>query len=78
MSCPACLVGLTLIVYVIGGKWPYSCCFAGCCFHDLFNIACSILVMLPSSFFSICLVSVHVVQPYSTIDTTAPWKKLCF
>ena len=44
-----------------GGKWPYSCCFVGCCLQDFFNIACSILVQLPSSFFSIHLV-VYVVH----------------
>ena len=33
-----------LIVFVMGGRWPYSYCFVGCCLHDLFNIACSILV----------------------------------
>ena len=38
------LVRLTLIVFVMGGKWPYSCCFVGCCLQDLFNIAHSILV----------------------------------
>ena len=27
-----------LIVVVIGGKWPYSCCFVGCCPQDFFNI----------------------------------------
>ena len=42
--CPACLVRLTWIVFVIGGRWPYSCCLVGCCRHDLFKIACSILV----------------------------------
>ena len=26
-QCPACLVRLTLIVFVMGGRWPYSCCF---------------------------------------------------
>ena len=30
--------------FVMGGKWPYSCCFVGCCLRDMFNIACSILV----------------------------------
>ena len=25
-QCPACLVRLTWIVFVMGGKWPYSCC----------------------------------------------------
>ena len=29
-------------------------------------------------FFSICLVSLHVVHPYSSIDTTASCKKLRF
>ena len=40
---PACLVRLTWIVFVMGGRWPYSCCFVGCCRQDLFNIARSIL-----------------------------------
>ena len=38
-QCPACLVCLTWIVLVMGGKWPYSYCFLGYCFQDLFNIA---------------------------------------
>ena len=77
-QCPACLVRLTLIVFVMGGRWPYSCCSVGCCLQDFFNIARSILVQLPSSFFSIRLVSVHIVHPYSSIDSTATWKKLRF
>ena len=77
-QCPSCLVRLTLIVFVMGGRWPYSWCFVGCCLQDLFNIACNILVLLPSSFFSIRLVSVQIVHPYSSIDTTAAWKKLRF
>ena len=28
-QCPACLVRLTLIVFVMGGRRPYSCCFVG-------------------------------------------------
>ena len=40
----ACLVCLTWIVFVMGGKWPYSCCFVGCYLHDMYNIASSILV----------------------------------
>ena len=74
---PACLVRQILIVFVMGGWWAYSCCFVVCCLQDMFNIACSILVLLPSSFFSSPLVSVHVVHPYSSIDTTTAWKKLC-
>ena len=40
---PACLVRLTWIVFVMGGRWPYSWCFVGCCRQDLFNIARNIL-----------------------------------
>ena len=43
-QCPACLVRLTWIVFVIGGWWPYSWCLLGCCRQDLFKIARSILV----------------------------------
>ena len=76
--CPACLVRLTCIVFAMGGRWLYSCCFVGCCLQELFKIARSILMLLPSSFFSILLVRVFVVHPYSTIDRTAAWKKLRF
>ena len=41
---PACLVRLTWIVFVMGGRWPYSWCLVGCCRQDLFNIARYILV----------------------------------
>ena len=43
-QCPACLAHLTWIVFVIGGRWPYSWCFVGCCCQDLSNIARNILV----------------------------------
>ena len=43
-QCPACLVRLTCIVFVMVGKWPYSLCLVGCCRQDLFNIALNILV----------------------------------
>ena len=43
-QCPACLVRLAWIVFVMGGRWPYSWCLVGCCRQDLFNIALSILV----------------------------------
>ena len=43
-QCPACLVRLTWIVFVIGGRWPYSWCLVGCCRQDLSKIARSILV----------------------------------
>ena len=43
-QCPACLVCLTCIVFVMGGRWPYCWCLVGCCRRDLFNIALCILV----------------------------------
>ena len=46
-QCPAYLVRLTWIVFVMGGRWPYSCCFVRCCLQDLFNIARSVLVFSP-------------------------------
>ena len=73
-----CLVGLIWIVLEMGGRWLCSYCFVGCGFEDLFNIARSILEQLPSSFFSLRLVSVHVVHPYSSMHTTSACKKLHF
>ena len=43
-QCPACLVCLTWIVFVIGGRWPYSWCFVRCCRQDLLSNARNILV----------------------------------
>ena len=73
-QCPACFVHLTWMVLEMGGKWPYRCCFLGCCFQDLFNTARSILVQFLSSVFSMRSVSVHVMHPYSSTDTTIAWK----
>ena len=38
-----CMCGSSFIVFVMGGRWPYSWCFVGCCLQDLFKIARSIL-----------------------------------
>ena len=43
-QCPACLVRLAWILFVIGGRWPYSWWLVGCCRQELVNIARSILV----------------------------------
>ena len=59
--CPACLVHLTWMVLEIGGRWPYNCCFMGCCFKDLYNTVHSILVQLLSSFF-VSMLCIHTVE----------------
>ena len=33
-QCPACLIHLTRIVFVMGGRWPYSWCLFGCCHQE--------------------------------------------
>ena len=43
-QCPACLVRLACIVFVMGGRWPYSWCLVGCYCQEFFNIALNILV----------------------------------
>ena len=43
-QCPACMVRLTCIVFMMGCKWPYSWCLVGCFHQDLFNITVNILV----------------------------------
>ena len=34
-QCPACLVRLAWIVFVMGGRLPYCWCLVGCCCQDL-------------------------------------------
>ena len=43
-QCLAFLVRLTWIVFVMGGRWPYSWCLVGFCRQELFNIPRNILV----------------------------------
>ena len=57
------------------GRRTYRWCFERHCFQDLFNKTRSILVKFLFSFFSIRLVSVLVVLPYSRIDTAAAGEK---
>ena len=77
-ACTTSLIRLISMVLKMGGCWPYNCFFVGCCIQDLFNIPRRILVQLPSSFFLIRFVSIHVVHPYSRMDTTTALKKLRF
>ena len=74
LQCSICLVRLTWIVSMIDSWWTYRCCFKGFYLQDLFNSARSIFVYLPPIFFTIRLVSIHVVHLYTSIDMTAAWK----
>ena len=77
-QCPACLVRLIWIVFVMGA--------GGRIVGVLWGIAARTYSILLSTFLRNCrqafffsrLVSVQVVHPYSSIDTTATWKKLRF
>ena len=77
-QCPTCRVCLIWMVLEMGGRWPYSYCFVGSCFQDLFIAVGSIFVQLPPSFFSIRFNKVYVVHPYISMDTPAARKKLLF
>ena len=67
---PVRFAPLTRIVCEIGSKWLYNCCFAGCCFQDMFKTAHSILVLFLSCFFFRYFVKVGLVQPYNSTDMT--------
>ena len=59
--CPACLVRLNWMVLEMGGWWPYSCCFVGCCFQDSFNIARGIwLPWLSLTYYIINILSLYI------------------
>ena len=77
-QCPTYLARLIWMVLKMESRWLYSCCFVGCCFQDLFNIARRFYVQFLTIFFSIRLISNYVVHPYRRIDTTPVWKKLRF
>ena len=42
-QCPACLVRLTWIDFVIGCTWPYSWCLVGCCRQDFSRLLAAFL-----------------------------------
>ena len=65
----ACLLHLTCMVFEMGGKWLYCCCFMGCCLKDLFKIPRSIFLLFLSSFSSMCFVSVHEVHTHTHTHT---------
>ena len=89
-QCTEYLVRLTWIVFVMGGRWPYSCCFVGCCLQDLFNIALRILVcrqafsdfhMTDRLWTAVHAFASFVLTPFSVDKTLLPYKvnlSICF
>ena len=73
VNCMFCSSYLNVFLEM-GGKWPYSCCFPGSCFQDLFNIAPCIFVQFQSCVFSMRFVSVHLLHPYSCNHITTRLK----
>ena len=62
----------------MGSKWPYGCCFVGCYFQNLSKTAHRILLLVPTSFFSMPFVWVQIVHPYSSTYTATACKKFYF
>ena len=54
-------------------RWEIGGRFVRCSFQDLFNLGRSILGPFPSSFLSICSVSIQGVHPYCRTDRTTAW-----
>ena len=77
-QCPAYLVRLTLIVFVMGVGGRTAAALWGVASRTCSKLLAAFLCSCCQAFFSIRLVSVHVVHPYSSINTTAAWKKLRF
>ena len=68
-QCPACLIHLTWIVFMMGGRWPYSWCLLG-----VASRTCSILLAaflcncrLKSFFLSFVFLQVHLRYMLCTI-----------
>ena len=76
-QCPACLVRLTWIVFMMGGRWPYSCCFVECCFQDLFKIALSILVYVASRTCSKLLAAFLCMLPPGLVQNCSQHSCVC-
>ena len=73
-QCPACLVCLTCIVFLMGGRGSYSWCLVGCCRQDLFNIARSIL-----DSYSLSISSIECKNLFIVINCLVIWSIcLCF
>ena len=78
---------ISIVNYDISCCWPDSQWVEGghtaAALWGVASMTCSILLTAflcscRQAFFSIRLVSVHIVHPCSSIDTTAAWKKLRF
>ena len=68
-QCSACLVRLAWIVFVMGGRWPYSWCLVGCCLQD-FSI-------LPATFLWNCRLRKECRRKWSCGQwRMSKWKKV--
>ena len=63
------------MVFEMGCKWLYSCCFVGVASKICLKQHVAFLCCFLSNFFSMRFVRVHVVHLYSSAGTTTAWKK---
>ena len=76
----------SLLQYVLFFGWFGKCEVSNCTasvllvftFRICSKTACSILMYLPASLFSVNFISILVVHPYCSIDTATAWKKLFY
>ena len=66
-QCPIYVVRLILIVFVMGGRWRAAAALSGAASRMRSILLAVFLCNCRQDFFSICLVSVHVVHPYNSI-----------
>ena len=73
---PAYLAHLSLIVYLVEGKWPYICCFVSYCSQGLFKH--HVASLCSSHLFSCRFMKDLAIKPYSSTDQAKVWKKSQF
>ena len=69
-QCPACLVRVTWIAFVMGDRWPYSWCLVGCCRQDLFNIARSMCYNQTGDIYTLDGTSLKLVDKFTYLGSS--------
>ena len=75
-KCRACMVRLILIIFVMGGRCPYSCCFVVCCHQDCSTLLATFLYNCRRTFsLSVSLASMWFI--HMAVSTRSQLGKNC-